>query len=623
MADLKSDFDQKQTEEVMPRWNFENFYPSPKSTEFSDDFQKLTGMIEKFADKYEKKTGGLDGNGLAIAIKEKKDIDSLTGKLCTYLDLKASQDTKYSDTEAGFNNKLRPLNSRLQFFSHEIKQLGEQGVKDLIKSSSALQKYEPMLEKIIRGIPHTPPLDVSKYSSELSAESGWIKLYDDRMVALRFPFEGKDLTEGDIIEIFSYDPDQERRKAAHEVFVEVLEENSWFFTHVHNEIMRLSQVDDRWTSFDNPWDSRHFSNNIAPEVVDALENAVKNAYSRTSQRFYALKAALMGQEHLNIYDRNVNIFSSKNERKIPFSEGKKIVLDAYRKFLPEMAEAAEKFFDNGWIDAPPDESKRGGAFAHPGASKLANPMVMLNYRNNPGDVGTMAHELGHGVHQYLAAHKGDAIVSTPLTMAETASVFGEMLTFRSLVDSAGEDEKRKLLFDKVNDMINTVVRQISFYDFEKRIRKAYIEKGKPLTPEEMGGHWKEALQDSYGDSIPLDEDYGCVFGYIPHFVHTPFYVYAYAFGDSLVNALYGVYEEGQIPEDEFKKNYIKMLEAGGTLKLSDLKDMFGLDVEDPGFWEKGLGLIEGMIDELEQLCQPLLVQKAVPQQGSTPEPGIS
>jgi oligoendopeptidase F len=329
----------------------------------------------------------------------------------------------------------------------------------------------------------------------------------------------------------------------------------------------------------------------------------------------------MGQDHLNIHDRNVNIFSGDGDSCIPFSEAKRMILEAYRSFLPEMADAAEKFFDNGWIDAPTDKHKRSGAFAHPGAAQLAHPMVMVNYQGKPGDVKTLAHELGHGVHQLWAAHKGDAIVHTPLTLAETASVFGEMLTFKSLIANASDDnEKRKLLFDKVNDMINTVMLQISFYDFEKRINRHYIEKGQPLSEEEMGNHWREALQDSYGSAIPLEEDYGYVFGYIPHLIHSPFYVYAYAFGDALVNALYGVYEEGNVPD--FEEKYTRLLEAGGTLKPSDIEEMFGLDIRDPGFWDKGLSLIEEMIDELEQLCQPLLDRKAKPDVKDNPEPHI-
>jgi oligoendopeptidase F len=622
MTDLKKDFGQTGPNEELPRWNFENFYPSPDSQEFTDDWQKLEGMVSSFINSYEGKIDTLDGDGLAKAIKEEKEIGFLTGKLYTYLFLKFAQDNKkHGDTLVGFQNKLNPLMSGLAFFSHEIKQIGGDGVKNLLQSSTALQEYEPMLENIVRGIPHTPPLDVQKYSGELSAESGWIKLYDDRMAAKRFVLEDEELTETEILDVLASDPSQERRAAAHKVFQDGIKEDAWLFTHIHNEIMRLSSVDNRWTNFEKPWHTRHFANNIEPDVVDALEKAVKDSYPRTSQRFYQLKAKLMGQDHLNIHDRNVNIFSGDGDSCIPFSEAKRMILEAYRSFLPEMADAAEKFFDNGWIDAPTDKHKRSGAFAHPGAAQLAHPMVMVNYQGKPGDVKTLAHELGHGVHQLWAAHKGDAIVHTPLTLAETASVFGEMLTFKSLIANASDDnEKRKLLFDKVNDMINTVMRQISFYDFEKRINRHYIEKGQPLSEEEMGNHWREALQDSYGSAIPLEEDYGYVFGYIPHLIHSPFYVYAYAFGDALVNALYGVYEEGNVPD--FEEKYTRLLEAGGTLKPSDIEEMFGLDIRDPGFWDKGLSLIEEMIDELEQLCQPLLDRKAKPDVKDNPEPHI-
>ncbi len=546
---------------------------------------------------------------MAEAIKRSKDTGALAGKLFTYLSLKETQDSKkYGAAYAGFQAKAAPLFSNLAFFAHEIKQIDGKAIETALQSSEKLRHYEPWLDSIRRGIPHTPPLDVQRYAAELSPESGWNKLYDDRDVARRFTFEGKALQMNEIVEIFTSAPDRARRKAAHEVFVETLAQDSWMFAQLHNEIMRLTAVDNRWSNFKNPWDARHFSNNVAPEIVDALETAVKDSYARISHRFYALKAKLMGLDRLEIYDRNVNVFEGGKEQKISYDEAKTIVLDAYRRFMPRMADEAQKFFDNGWIDASPDENKRGGAFAHPGGAQLAHPMVMLNYMGSPRDVATMAHELGHGVHQLLAAHKGDAIVSTPLTFAETASVFGEMLTFKSLLAGANnDDERRKLLFEKVNDMINTVFRQISFYDFEKRINTTYRDKGQPLTEEEFGTHWCEALQDSYGDALQLDESYGATYGYIPHIVHTPFYVYAYAFGDALVNALYAVYEEGSVPD--FEENYIKMLEAGGTLKPEDLQDMFGLDIKDPAFWDKGLQVIENLLDELETLCKPLLDPK--------------
>ncbi|MFP4313415.1 MAG: M3 family metallopeptidase, partial [Alphaproteobacteria bacterium] len=304
--------------------------------------------------------------------------------------------------------------------------------------------------------------------------------------------------------------------------------------------------------------------------------------------------------------RNTNPFAGQGEPKISWEEAKEIVLEAFSGFSKETKNIAEMFFDKGWIDAALGPNKRGGAFAHPGMAQTDNPFVMINYRGTARDVMTLAHELGHGVHQYLEA-ENKAVMHAPLTFAETASVFGEMLTFKLLLERAeNEEQKRKIMFEKVNDMINTTMRQISFYDFEKRTHRQFKEEGKPLTTEDFGRHWVGALQDSYGEAIPLDEDYGVIFGYVPHLIHTPFYVYAYAFGDSLVNALYQVYEEGTIPKEEFVEKYTDMLAAGGTYTAEDLKEDFGLDIADPAFWNKGLDMIEGMINQLEELCEPIL-----------------
>jgi oligoendopeptidase F len=389
-----------------------------------------------------------------------------------------------------------------------------------------------------------------------------------------------------------------------------MRENEWFFADVHNAIIRQNSVNNKWRKYDQPWDDRHLDNNIEPEVVDALEKAVKDSYARTSHRFYALKAKLMGQDHLDIYDRNINILEEPTGEKISWSEAKKIVLEAFASFSPETHQVAEMFFDNGWIDAQPSKQKQDGAFAHPGMARTDHPFVMVNFDGTARDVATLAHELGHGVHQYLEAQNDKAVIHTPLTLAETASVFAEMLTFKSLLAKAEtDDQRRKMLFEKINDMINAVIRQISFYDFEKRNNTQFKESNRPLLKGDLGKNWVAALQGSYGSAIPLKEEYGATYGYIGHFVNTPFYVYAYAFGDSLVNALYQVYEEGQIPEQEFKDKYAKMLAAGGTYTLDDLKTDFGLDVRDPSFWNKGLNMIEGMIDELEVLCAPLLEAK--------------
>ena len=620
-AATSQSFNDKAANENLPQWDLTKIYPAYKSPEFEEDFKKLEDLINAFAEKYENKLAVKDKDGsvnvmcdaatLAQSFEDDREIDDLMGKIYTYLDLKTVQDNEaYGGEEQNFGNRVATLVTKLYFYAHEIKNVPEDVMRSFLDEEESLNRWKPLIEQIRRGIPHTMPLEVEKYQAELGAERDWVKSYDDRLIALRFPFDEDELTLEEILEVFTNDPDSKRRAEAHAIFQKIMNENAWYFTDVKNAQMRMQSVNGRWAKFENPWDSRHFSNGVSADTVDALETAVKDAYSRTSHRFYALKAKLMKQDALNIWDRNINIFESSDDQKVSWTEAKKIVLEAFNSFDPEMAEIAEMFFDNGWIDAAPGDNKASGAFAHPEMASTHNPFVMVNFRGTARDVSTLAHELGHGVHQYWEA-QNKAVLHAPLTMAETASVFAEMNTFKLLLERADNDEqRRKMLFEKCNDMVNTNIRQISFYDFEKRIHTHFKETNTPLSSKEMGSHWVGALQDSYGDAIPLDENYGAIFGYISHFYHTPFYVYAYAFGDSLVNALYQVYEEGHMPDAEFKQKYKAMLEAGGTYKPEQLKEDFGLDITDPAFWNKGLDMLEGMINDLEKLCEPLLDQKA-------------
>lgn len=594
----------------LPQWDLDALfgYDGYGSDAFEADYAEMETLITSFVEKYEGKIKKLNGDELAQAFEDSGDIDNITYKMMTYLSSKNTQNSEqHSPNMQAFMGRVTPTHNKLIFFGDELKKVSNKQYKELLKESEDLQKWDPVIKGIIKSKPHKLDRKITEYSSDMGATSHLVGMYTRRQAALRFNFEGEELNIPELTSIMADDPSQERRAAANAEFNRVMKEELSFNSEIHNGLIKFKSVGDKWTKFDNPADSRHSSNNVKPEMVDALETAVKGSYERTSHRFYDLKAKLMGQDKLNMYDRNINIFEGQDEPQITWDEAKNIVLDAFYAFDDRIGEVAQKFFDEGWIDAAVSKNKAGGAYASPGAAQLLHPLVMVNFQGTAGDVKTLAHELGHGVHQYVAAHHGDAIVSTPLTLAETASVFGEMLTFESLMSRAESDEqRRKLLFDKVNDMLNTVVRQISFYDFEKRTHGQYQETKAPLTKEDFMQHWNDVAHESLGPSVDLGEDYGPVFGYIPHIVKTPFYVYAYAFGDSLVNALWQVYEEGTIPENEFKDKFFDMLEAGGTYEVADLKRDFKLDVEDPEFWNKGLTMIEGMIDQLEELCEPLL-----------------
>ena len=330
-------------------------------------------------------------------------------------------------------------------------------------------------------------------------------------------------------------------------------------------------------------------------MVEALVAAVRDAYPRLSHRYYALKARWFGKKRLAYWDRNAPL-PDVPTRAIPWPEAKDTVLSAYGAFSPEMAKIAERFFADRWIDAPVRPGKAPGAFSHPTVPS-SHPFILLNYQGKPRDVMTLAHELGHGVHQVLAAPNGALMAPTPLTLAETASVFGEMLTFRRLLAATTDTKQRKaMLAGKVEDMINTVVRQIAFYTFERAVHAE--RRNGELTAERLCEIWLEVQRESLGPAIDIKAGYESFWVYIGHFIHSPFYVYAYAFGDCLVNSLYAVYEKAH---EGFAERYLAMLAAGGTKHHAELLKPFGLDARDPAFWQGGLGVIERMITELEQL----------------------
>ena len=422
----------------------------------------------------------------------------------------------------------------------------------------------------------------------------WQKLFDETMAGLSFYVGEEELNIESALTLLQ-DYDRDTREAAAREIARVMADNLRTFARVHNTQAKEKEVMDRWRGMPTPQTGRHLSNHVEPEVVEALRNAVVNAYPRLSHRYYELKRKWLGLDRMQVWDRNAPLPGGE-QRVIDWDEAKDTVLSAYSGFSPRMAEIAQPFFDKGWIDAGVKPGKAPGAFAHPTVTEV-HPYVMLNYLGKPRDVMTLAHELGHGVHQVLAAGQGEMLSSTPLTLAETASVFGEMLTFRALLGNAETPAERKtMLASKVEDMINTVVRQIAFYDFECKLHEA--RRGGELTPEDINAIWMSVQAESLGPAFDFMDGYETYWAYVPHFVHSPFYVYAYAFGDSLVNALYAVYEDQ--PEG-FQDKYFEMLKAGGSKHHKELLAPFGLDATDPAFWDKGLSMIEGFIDELEAM----------------------
>jgi oligoendopeptidase F len=587
----------------LPEWNLADLYPSMESELYAADLARAEVECKAFAEEYRGKLEEIArsddaGTALAVAVRRYEAIDDLLGRIMSYAGLVYSGDTSdpirakfYGDAQ----DKITTASTDLLFFQLELNRI-DSALLDKAMQDSPLSHWRPWLEDIRKEKLYQldDKLEQLFHEKSVTGHGAWNRLFDETIASLRFNVDGKELTIEPTLTMMQ-DPNEEVRHKASEAIATTLKANLRTFSLITNVLAKDKEISDRWRGFQDVADSRHLANRVEREVVDALVKAVEEAHPRLSHRYYALKAKWFGKDKLNHWDRNAPL-PSVPAQTYPWEEARATVLDAYRGFSPRMAGIASRFFDERWIDAPVRPGKAPGAFAHPTVPS-AHPYVLLNYQGKPRDVMTLAHELGHGVHQVLAAPNGALMAPTPLTLAETASVFGEMLTFRALLDKTKEKARRRaMLAAKVEDMLNTVVRQIAFYSFERKLhtRRATGE----LTPEDISEVWMSVQADSLGPAIRLGPGYETFWAYIPHFIHSPFYVYAYAFGDCLVNSLYGVYQKAS---DGFAERYLDMLSAGGTKHHSELLAPFGLDARDPAFWQIGLGMIEGLIVELQAM----------------------
>ncbi len=588
--------------EKLPEWDLGDLYPSAESPEFAADKERCLEEAQTFETRYKGKLPVMlkdGGDDLAGAIHEYENIGETMGRLMSYAGLAYASDTTdpkiaklYGDTQEAVTR----ASSHLLFFALELNSLDDSDIEEAMQGSTALAHYRPWIEDTRLEKPYQLEDRIEQlfHDKSVTSASAWNRLFDETMAALRFSIDGEELSSEQAFNLLQEGDREKRERAAREIG-KVLSENNRLFTLITNTLCKDKQISDVWRGFEDVAASRHLANRVEPEVVDALASAVREAYPRLSHRYYKMKARWLGLEKMQHWDRNAPLPQSA-ERRYRWTEARKTVLEAYGDFSPEMADIAAKFFDNSWIDAPVRDGKRSGAFAHPTVPSV-HPYVLLNYQEKPRDVMTLAHELGHGVHQVLAADQGPLMSQTPLTLAETASVFGEMLTFRAMLDQCTDKvERQAMLAQKVEDMINTVVRQIAFYQFEREVHEARIDG--ELTWDQLCSLWIGVQKESLGPVFEFDDSYRSYWSYIPHFIHSPFYVYAYAFGDCLVNSLYAVYQQA---EDGFQARYFDMLRAGGTRHHKELLAPFGLDASDPAFWDKGLSMIESLIDELETL----------------------
>ncbi|MDJ0630976.1 MAG: M3 family oligoendopeptidase [Rhodobacter sp.] len=581
----------------LPVWDLTDLYTAPDAPELSRDLDWLEQACAGFAADYEGKLAELSADEMLTCVQRHEKIDMIQGRIMSFAGLRYYQQTTDPDRAkflSDCQDRITTFSTPLVFFTLEINRIDDERLDALFAANADLARYKPIFDRLRAMRPHQLSDELEKFLHDQSVvgASAWNKLFDETIAGLAFTVDGQELGIEGTLNLLS-DPDRAAREAAARELARVFGRNVKLFARVHNTLAKEKEVEDRWRKMPTPQTGRHLANHVEPEVVEALRNAVVKAYPRLSHRYYELKRKWMGLDTLQVWDRNAPL-PMEETKTVNWPDAQALVLDAYAEFDPQMADIAKPFFHKGWIDAGVKPGKAPGAFAHPTVTDV-HPYVMLNYLGKPRDVMTLAHELGHGVHQVLAAGQGELLSSTPLTLAETASVFGEMLTFRKLLgQAASETEKKVLLAGKVEDMINTVVRQIAFYDFECKLHDA--RRQGELTPDDLGALWMSVQAESLGPAFTFMDGYETFWAYIPHFVHSPFYVYAYAFGDGLVNALYAVYEEG---DAGFQAKYFEMLRAGGSKHHKELLAPFGLDASDPGFWDKGLGMIAGFIDELE------------------------
>ncbi|WP_435660366.1 M3 family oligoendopeptidase [Leisingera caerulea] len=582
----------------LPEWDLSDLYTSEDAPELARDLDWLEQECAAFAADYEGKLADLDADGLLECVQRNEKINNIAGRIMSFAGLRYYQLTTDADRAAFLSDcqeKVTIATTPLVFFTLELNRIEDDAMQAHLDANAELARYASVFRRIRAMKPYQLSDELEKFMHDLGiVGDAWEKLFDETIAGLTFTVDGEELNIEGTLNLLT-EQDRSKREAAARELARVFGENIKTFARVHNTQAKEKEIIDRWRGMPSAQTGRHLSNDVEPEVVEALREAVVAAYPKLSHRYYELKRKWLGLDVMQVWDRNAPL-PLEDSRTISWDEAESTVMEAYNAFDPRMGEIAAPFFSDGWIDAGVKPGKAPGAFAHPTVTNV-HPYVMLNYLGKPRDVMTLAHELGHGVHQVLAAGQGEMLSSTPLTLAETASVFGEMLTFRKMLDKAETKEQRKvLLAGKVEDMINTVVRQIAFYDFECKLHEARA--GGELTPDDINAIWMSVQAESLGPAFDYMEGYETFWAYIPHFVHSPFYVYAYAFGDGLVNALYSVYAEGG---EGFEDKYFEMLKAGGSKHHKELLAPFGLDATDPKFWDKGLSMISGFIDELEAM----------------------
>ena len=581
----------------LPVWDLSDLYAGTSDPRIEADLIRAEGEAKKFALGLHGRLAGLSGEELAQAVRDYERIEESLGRVMSYAQLLFSADS--TDPEHGkfyqtMSERVTAISTHLLFFTLELNRIGEAEFKEKLRDP-APARYAPWFRDLRVFLPHQLSDELEKllHEKEVTGHAAWSRLFDETTAALHVTVQGEELTLSAALNKLS-DADRSTRQAAGQAVGTAMARHEKLFSLITNTLAKDKEIIDGWRKYPAPTSARNLSNMVEDEVVEALTQAVVSSYGKLSHRYYAMKAKWLGLERLEYWDRNAPL-PEDDDKAISWEQAEARVLGAYAAFDPRLAATIQPFFEKNWIDAALRPGKAGGAFAHPTVPS-AHPYVLMNYHGRTRDVMTLAHELGHGAHQVLAGKQGYLMSGTPLTLAETASVFGEMLTFRAILEAETNPRRRRIMLaQKVEDMLNTVVRQIAFYQFERKVH-AERRQGE-LLPGRIGEIWLEVQTESLGPAFTFAEEYRLFWAYVPHFIHSPFYVYAYAFGDCLVNALYAVFQETK-DKAAFAEQYLAMLQAGGTLRHKELLAPFGLDASDPQFWQKGLDVISGFIDEL-------------------------
>lgn len=578
-------------------WDLKDLHPDTESLEA--DLAIADEEVNLFADEYRGKVGDLDAQDLAEALRRYENILDRLGRAYTYAFLNWSTATE-EPARGALLQKVREtytqISKKLIFFELALADIDEEKASAMIEHE-ALRGYRHYLELQQQRKKHllTEPEEKILAEKAITGSAAWNRFFDETIASARFELDGKLVTEQEILSKL-YESDRSLRQRAALSFTEGLQRYRRELTYIFNTVLADKLSDDRLRNYGHWLESRNLANEVSDEMVESLINAVTSRYDLVA-RYYRLKKRLLGYDEMMDYDRYAPV--GEADTRYSWDDAKDIVLQSYDAFHPQMGRIVQKFFELNWIDAALAPGKRGGAFSH-GAVPSAHPYILMNYTGRIRDVQTLAHELGHGVHQYLSRKQGVLQSDTPLTTAETASVFGEMLVFQRLVANEESDKSRlAMLVSKIDDTIATVFRQIAMNRFEDRIHTERREKGE-LSSDRFSEHWMETQKSMFQGSVTLGDHYQIWWSYIPHFLHTPGYVYAYAFGELLVLSLYARYrEEG----DSFATSYLELLESGGSDWPHVLVGKMGIDLTDETFWLQGLGAIEDLINEAEVLAE--------------------